>query len=142
MALTASQIVNQACSISKCPGYLTQGGQNLNLVLQDLVMHRNLKATLVKSTITVPANSNGPFNLETDYLRTYDMWFLVNGEPYFLNPGSLEEMDMESQAPGLASYPYEWASDPATTPWSLYIYPQSNNLISLIHRYYSRNCRT
>ena len=140
MPLSSAQIVADACQIAKCPGYTAQGGRALNLTLADLVMHRNLKVNLVTSTIVVPANSNGPFNLEANYLRTYDMWFPVNGEPYFLSPCSLKEIDLESQQSGLANYPYEWATDlsPVSTGGVgyLYIYPQSNGQISLTHRYY------
>jgi hypothetical protein len=140
MPLSASQIITDACQIAKCPGYISQGGRALNLTLADLVMHRNLKVNLETSFITVPANSNGPFNLEANYLRTYDMFFLVDGEPYFLDPCSLKEIDSEMQTLGLASYPYEWASDlsgvPTTGYGVFYIYPQSNNQITLTHRYY------
>jgi hypothetical protein len=140
MPLSAAQIIVDACQIAKCPGYLSQGGRALNLTLNDLAMHRNLKVNLETSTITVPANSNGPFNLEANYLRTYDMFFLVDGEPYFLDPCSLREIDAEMQTLGLANYPYEWASDLSGVPsvgyGVFYIYPQSNNQITLTHRYY------
>jgi len=114
----------------------------LNLVLADLAMHRNLKVNLETAFITIPANSNGPFNLEVNYLRTYDMLFQVNGEPYFLNPCSLKELDSEIQTIGLATYPYEWASDLSGVPTLgygiFYVYPMSNNQITLTHRYYLR----
>jgi hypothetical protein len=142
MPLTAAQIVTDACQIAKCPGYTAQGGRALNLTLLDLVMHRNLKVNLETSFVSVPANSSGPFNLESNYLRTYDMFFLVAGEPYFLEPCSLREIDAELQNLGLASYPYEWASDLSNVPTTgfglFYIYPQSNNAITLTHRYYLR----
>lgn len=140
MSLTSAQIVTQACQIAKCPGYTSQGGQCLNLTLDDLVLHRNLKINLIASTITVSANSNGPFNLEADYLRTYDMFYLVSGEPFFLRAASLKEYDMEQQQPGLSNYPYEWASDLSAVAsggvGKLYVYPQSTSGVTLTHRYY------
>jgi hypothetical protein len=140
MPLSASQIVADACSIAKCPGYLALGGRSLNLVLNDLVLHRNLKINLISSTIIVNPASNGPFTLEANYLRTYDLFYLVSGEPFFLNPCSLKELDQEPQAAGLSNYPYEWATDlspnAAGLQGNLYVYPQSNSGVTLTHRYY------
>ena len=90
MPLTSAQIVNRSCNIAKAPGYLSQGGIYLNQVLEDLVLHRDLKVNRKTSTITVQANSNGPFNLEPDYLRTYDLFFSQNNLPYFLEPVSMK----------------------------------------------------
>src|SRR5580765_1690055 len=139
MALTASQIVTYALQIAKCPGFTQQGGQSLNLVLQDLVLHRDLKINRVTNTITVQANNNGPFNLEADYLRTYDLFFSQNNLPYFLHPISMEEYDQEFKDPSIANYPYEFATDlsPQATGGLglLFIYPQSSGIIQLTHRY-------
>lgn len=140
MALTASQIVADALAIAKCPGFTSQGGRALNLVLSDLVMHRNLKVNLVSSTIAVVANSNGPFNLETDYQRTYELLYYINDQPHFLRPSSRMEFDSEPNKSTTSNYPYEWASDlsPVATqlPGLLYIYPQSNTGLTLNHRYF------
>ena len=114
----------------------------LNLVLQDLVMHRNLKVNLITSTIIIPPNSYGPFNLESNYLRTYDMFYTVSGTPYFLNACSLKEIDNENYQSGLASYPYEWASDLSGVPTVgygvMYIYPATGTQLSVTHRYYNQ----
>lgn len=137
---TAAQIIADALAIAKCPGYTAQGGRALNLTLDDLVLHRNLKVNLITSSIVVPPNSNGPFNLEANYLRTYDMFYLVTGDPYFLNPTSLKEFDSENQLSGTSNYPYEWASDLSAVATGgvgkLYIYPASTSGVTLTHRYY------
>ncbi len=142
MSLTAMQIVADACSIAKAPGFTAQGGRCLNLALADLLMHRNLKVNLISEIIVAPANSNGPFNLAANYLRTYDMVYYVNGEPFFLNASSLKEYDSEIQQAGISSYPYEWASDLSAVASGglgiFYIYPQSNAPISITHRYYEQ----
>ena len=139
MALTASQIVNYALQIAKCPGFTQQGGISLNLVLQDLVLHRDMKINRVSTTISVQANNNGPFNLEADYLRTYDLFFSQNNLPYFLHPISTQEYDSEFKDPSIANYPYEFATDlsPQATGGLglLFIYPQSSGQIVLTHRY-------
>lgn len=140
MPLTASQIVQDACQIAKCPGYTAQGGRCLNLVLQDLVLHRNLKVNLISNQLTFGANSFGPFNLESNYLRTYDMFYNVSGTPYFLNPSSLKQFDSENFLSGISNYPYEFATDLSGVPTNgyglLYIYPSSSTEIVVTHRYY------
>jgi len=141
--LSASAIVTLATSIAKCPGFTFQGGQCLNLALDDLILHRDLKVNLVNRTISVTSGTNGPFNLSSDYVRTYDLFFTQNGQPYFLNPITLEQFDAKLQGADLANYPYEFATDlsPSAadgTPANLFIYPQSNAALSLTHRYMIR----
>lgn len=140
MALTAAQIVADALSIAKCPGFTAQGGRALNLVLSDLVLHRNLKVNLVSTTIAAAANTNGPFNLEADYLRTYELMYLINDQPYFLQPSNRLQFDSEPNKTTTSNYPYEWASDlsPVATGGVglLYIYPKSSGAITLNHRYF------
>lgn len=141
--LQAQQIVQMACSIAKCPGFTQQGGQFLNLVLDDLCLHRDLKMNRETQPVTVNTNSNGPFALEADYLRTYDLFFQQNNLPYFLHPISIEEYDQEFKDPSIANYPYEFATilyDSATaiangSSGQLFIYPQSSGQITLTHRY-------
>ena len=84
--LTSQQIVTLACQIAKCPGFLAQGGQFLNMTLEDLWLHRDLKINRKTEFITVQANLYGPFVLPQNYQRTYDLFFRQNNLPYFLNP--------------------------------------------------------
>lgn len=139
MALSASQIVADALAISKCPGFTAQGGRALNLVLDDLVQHRNLKVNLVSASIPVAANTNGPFTLETDYLRTYELMYMIEDQPYFLQPSNRKQFDSEPNKSTTSNYPYEWATDLSPvavgSPGLLYIYPQSNTGLTLTHRY-------
>ncbi len=137
--ITSAQIVARSCAIAKCPGFISQGGQYLNLVLNDLVLHRDLKMNRVLQTIAVTPGSNGPFTLETDYLRTYDLFYTVNNFPYFLYPLSQEQYDQLFKDPSIANYPYAFTTDltnqATQTAGNLYIYPQSNTALSLSHRY-------
>ncbi len=139
MAQTAAQIVNLACQIAKVPGYTIQGGQMLNLALQRLCLHYDLKVNRLTTTINVQGASNGPFLLELDYLRTYDLFYQINGLPFFLNPVSTADYDAEFKDPSIANYPYEYASDLSPQenqqPAQLFIYPQSSGPITLTHRY-------
>lgn len=139
MSITAAQIVADACAIAKCPGFTSQGGRALNLVLSDLVLHRNLKVNLVSTTIAIPANSNGPFNLESDYLRTYELMYYIEDQPYFLQPSNRAQFDSEPNKSTTSNYPYEWATDLSPVANGglalLYIYPQSNQNLTMNHRY-------
>jgi len=141
--LQAQQIVSLACTIAKCPGYIQQGGQFLNMALEDLWLHRDLKINRVTESILVQANNFGPFTLPLNYLRTYDLFFEQNNLPYFLNPISTEEYDQEFKDPSIANYPYEFMTilvDETTaiaqnSAGTLFIYPQSSGQITLTHRY-------
>lgn len=141
--LQAQQIVARACAIAKCPGYIAQGGIYLNMTLEDLWLHRDLKINRVTEPITVQANNYGPFTLPLNYLRTYDLFFLQNNLPYFLNPISTQEWDQEFKDPSIANYPYEFMTillDETTaqadaSAGNLFIYPQSSGQIVLTHRY-------
>jgi len=141
--LTSQQIVTLACQIAKCPGFMQIGGQFLNMALEDLWLHRDLKINRVTEPILVQANNFGPFTLPLNYLRTYDLFFEQNNLPYFLNPISTEEYDQEFKDPSIANYPYEFMTilvDETTalaqnSAGTLFIYPQSSGQISLTHRY-------
>jgi hypothetical protein len=138
--ISASQIVTDACAIAKCPGFTQLGGRCLNLVLNDLVLHRDLKMLRKTETINVVVGSNGPFALPADYLRTYDLFYTVNNFPYFLYPMSQEQYDQLFKDPSIANYPYSYATDLSATQTpgshgSIFIYPQSTSPLGMTHRY-------
>ncbi len=149
--LTAAQICLRAAQIAKGPGFLSQAGQSLNMILEDLVLNRNLKVNRVTQSITLPANTFGPVALESDYLRTYDFFYPMptSGSPgsqtgitIFLVPITMEQFDAEFKSPSVANYPYEFATDLSQEAQTLsgaagyvYVYPQSSGVITLTHRY-------
>lgn len=142
MAFTAAQVVALACGEAKCPGFTVQGGNYLNLVLKDLWLHRDLKINRKTQSITVQATSNGPFALEADYARTYDLFYLQNNLPYFLQPAAMEMYDAQFKDPSISNYPYLYATDLSdaaqvlySTAGTIYVYPQSSALLTLTHRY-------
>lgn len=137
--LTAAQIVVKACGIAKCPGFTQQGGQDLNLTLNDLVLHRDLKMLRQTESITIQIGVNGPFLLPANYLRTYDLFYTVNNFPYFLFPLGQDEYDALFKDPSIANYPYCYTTDLTAQQTqgqgSLYIFPQSTSALSMTHRY-------
>ena len=134
-------------------------GQWLNLVLEDLKLNKNLKINRVTQSITVQPGLYGPFALESDYLRTYDLWYPLpaaggatnSSMTQFLVPITMEQFDAEFKSPSISNYPYEFATDLSTGAqvWSggtpgagtltsagqLFIYPQTSGQIVLTHRY-------
>lgn len=142
MPLSAADICKLARQISKAPvgGYLLQSGQMFSLVMSDLLLKRDLRVNLTIETIAVPANSNGPFTGAANYLRTYDLFFNIGGQIFFLDPVELAQFDAEFQDPQVSNYPYEYAVDSSPQahqlPQLIYIYPMSNVPLSMQHRYF------
>jgi hypothetical protein len=159
--MQASDICLLASRIAKGgTGMVAMAGQFLNVVLEDLKLNRNLKINRVTQLITVtPAVQYGPFPLEADYLRTYDLFYPLptsggatsSSETQFLTVITMEQFDEEFKSPSIADYPYEFATDLSTDAqvWSggsqglgtltsagsLYIYPQTSGTITMTHRY-------
>lgn len=146
-------------------GMVILAGQYLNLALEDLMLHRDLKVNRFTQMVTIPPATYGPFVLETDYRRTYDMFYPVttsgaggsqSSEIIFLNMVTMEQIDAEFKSPSIADYPYEFATDlstqaadaatvlataaagtPTTSPGLFYVYPQTNGQIVVTHRYFA-----
>lgn len=140
-------------------GMVTIAAQYLNLVLEELKLLRNLKVNRVTQSITVQSGLYGPFALEADYLRTYDLFYPLptsggatsSSMTQFLVPITMEQFDAEFKSPSISNYPYEFATDLSTDAqvWSggssgvglltsagqLFIYPQTSGTIVLTHRY-------
>jgi len=140
-------------------GMVSIAGQMLNLVLEDLKLQRDLKVNRVTQMLTVTIGTYGPFALEADYLRTYDLFYPIppsgggvsGGITQFLSPITMEQWDAEFKDPSDTSYPWEFATDLSTDAqvWSggspgvgtltsagqLFIYPQTSGAIVMTHRY-------
>lgn len=146
-------------------GMVQIAGQCLNLVLEDLKLNRELKVNRFTQMVTIPPATYGPFILESDYLRTYDMFYPVStsgaggaasSEIIFLNMVTMEQFDAEFKSPSISDYPYEFATDlstqaaaaatatatalagvPTTSPGLFFVYPQTNGQIVVTHRYFA-----
>jgi len=158
--MQASAICLLASRIAKGgTGMVQIAGQFLNLVLEDLKLNKDLKVNRVTQSVTVSAGIYGPFALEADYLRTYDLWYPLptsgggtsSSLTQFLVPITMEQFDAEFKSPSISNYPYEFATDTSTDAqvWSggspgvgtltsagqFFIYPQTSGSITLTHRY-------
>ncbi len=150
MAQTAAQICDLARQQAKCPGYVTQSGQLLNIILSDLCETYDLDAA--KGTFSFNFNpglvttsvypnvtpGGGPYPLPADFLRMVDekdaMWFLL-GVPYPMIPCDLSEYDNFVQQAGLQSYPYIFATDMSQAPPNLLVWPPASGAYPCMIRY-------
>ena len=121
--MQAKQIVQLASWEAKGgTGMVNIAGQDLNVVLEDLKINRNLKMNQVTQFITVIPGGYGPFKLEADYLRTYDLFYPLpvaggatsSSMTQFLTPVTMEQFDAEFKSPSVSNYPYEFATDLST----------------------------
>lgn len=155
MAITSAQIVALACADAAAPGYTSQGGQLLNVVLSELCQNYDLdvaRGTFVFNfNPSLASNANypnvqpggGPYNLPADYLRMVDdkdaVWYL-QGVPYPMIPCDLSQYDNLVQQAGLQSYPYIFATDMSTAPPNganpvLVVWPPASGTYQCMIRY-------
>lgn len=157
MALQAQQIIALACQDAKAPGFTSQAGQFLNMVLSDLcqafdfeVARKTFYFDFNPSLVSPIGNSiygSGPYPLPSDYLRAAGdraVFWTNLGVPYNLIPIDLAEFDSAVQQAGIQAYPYWYATDLSlgdeddasqTTP-QLYVYPPPSGAYPVTIRYY------
>lgn len=149
MALTIAQIITLALQDANCPSYQTQGGQKLNLILQELGQDYNFSAAqgwwssnfgvpYVGTTnfANLPAGA-GPFALPADFQRFnfHDFFWQNGGINYFPTPYDIDEFDAFVQQPGFTSYPTAYSVDMSVSPPALAIWPASSGAYPCFGRY-------
>lgn len=139
--LTAAQIVTQATTDARVPGYTTIGQQKLQIILDeiclkwDFALARGVYYFLLNpaniTTIGGITNFGGPYPFPMDYLRTsgssgsegvqYSFFYVYSGVPYPMQPWDLGRIDMQVQQAGIQNLPYAYATDmsPETTAQDL-----------------------
>ena len=153
MAQSASTLVSLACQIAKCPGYTTQAGELLNMILSDLCQTYDFEQA--KKTYyfnfnpglaAVVGNSiygSGPYPLPSDYLRAIkgEVFWTLQGVVYNMIPCDLAEFDHMVQQAGTQSYPYIFATDLSlndnATPVA-YVYSPPSGTYPVTVRYQSQ----
>lgn len=140
MALTAAQIVTLACQTAKCPSYLSQAGQLLNNILDDLC--RNYDFDLSKGTYAYNFNTGfnggtGPFPLPADFLRAdiNDVFYTIDGVPYFMIACDNNEFDAFVQTPGFNSYPRYYTTFMEVEPFTFKVWPPASGAYPMTMRY-------
>ena len=118
MPLTAAQICARSCQIARVPGFLTQAGQSLNVVLQELCQDYDFdlaKKTYNFNFNTSALNGNGQAyqNLPADYLRSIrnECFYYISGVPYPMIPLDQAEGDMLVQQAGVSNFPIFYWTD-------------------------------
>jgi|HubBroStandDraft_3_1064219.scaffolds.fasta_scaffold64617_2 hypothetical protein len=123
MPLTAAQICTLAQQDARCPGFSTQAGQLLNMILSDLCQTYDFDLARQSYAFTFQPsqiNSQGQAyqNLPANYLRGIKngSYYIISGVPYPMIPCDLvEEYNMLVEQAGLANFPVFWASDMSLT---------------------------
>lgn len=143
MALTAAQIVAQACQNAQVPGFLTQGGNLLNVILQELCQDYDFdlarKTLQFNMPTAVDALGRATMNFPADYLRAKfnECFYYINGVPYALIPQDQAEMDLMVVTPGLSNFPTTFTVDVSVVPPLAYFWmPPSGAYLSIL-RYQS-----
>lgn len=142
MALQAQQIVTLACQIAKVPGFTSQGGQMLNMILADLAETYDFDVARGKANFNFVAdngsgNGTGPYTLPADYLRADpdDVFWTLQGVQYVMTNIDLAEFDAQVEQAGLASYPYWYATDMSQSPPVMFVYPPASGAYPVTVRY-------
>lgn len=152
MAQTAAQICSLARQIAKCPKYLTQSGQLLNVILEELaqdydfeVSRKTATGNFVTTSVSGPGNQYiagcGPNPLPADFLRAERneiIWYL-QGVRYVLINFDQAQFDMQVQTAGFTSYPVNYYVDMADTPASVpnfYVWPPASGQYPWTCRYF------
>lgn len=118
MAQDAQTICTLARQIAKCPGYTSQSGQLLNVILQELaqdydfdIIRKTHSSTFVTGSVSGPGNQYiagcGPNPMPSDYLRAENnevIWYL-QGVRYVIVIVDQAEFDRLTQTAGFNSYP-------------------------------------
>jgi hypothetical protein len=122
VSLTAAQICAKAANIARLPGFLTQAGDWLNLVLNELA--QNYDFSVNRKTYNYNFNPSQVNylgqafqNLPADYLRSInrDSFYVIQGVPYPMIQCDLNEFDQLVQQAGLSNFPVFYATDMSLT---------------------------
>lgn len=143
MALDAQTICETARQIAKCPGYETQSGNLLNMILADLCQTYDfdvIRKTDTSITLST-ATGSGPYTLSSDYLRARinEVFYTIQGVKYVMVSMELWEYDALVQQGGINNFPQCFATDTSlqsgnSTP-VLYVWPPASGAYPLTIRY-------
>jgi hypothetical protein len=149
VALTAAQIITQACQIAHAPGFKTIALNALNAILLDLAQTYDFD--LIKKYFTFPfiltpapgvnnySYALGSGNvMPADFLRLCPegSYYLISGVPYNMIGVTQAQFDRFVQQAGLNSFPNNFYIDIAQTPAVLFIWPPPSGAFQVSIRYF------
>lgn len=143
MPLQAQQIVALSCQEAKVPSWITQAGQKLNMILNELCSY-DLDVT--RKTYQFNFNvalGSGPIPLPTNWLRANkdDVYYTFQGVTYMMVPVTLAEFDSYVQQAGLANFPQRYAVDNSGIATqgapNMYVWPPPSGAYPVTARYYA-----
>jgi len=141
MALTAAQICTLARQIAKVPGFTSQSGQLLNMILSDLAQTYDFSNTRVTTNFNFnTALGSGPIPLPADYLRAEpgDVFYTIDGVKYILISIDLSEFDALVQTAGLNNFPTYYTTDMSQSPPVMYVWMPPSGAYAVTIRYHSQ----
>lgn len=134
MPYTSAELVSLACQIAKCPGFTSQVGKMLNIMLADLAQVYDFDTERETTTLTI-----GPlysyYNLPADHLRTREVFYTLNGIPEFLVQFPLEQFDALPVPAGSNNYPEQFAVQVEATPNRMLFWPLPPFSLDITVRY-------
>jgi hypothetical protein len=145
MSLTYAEIIELAAQEAKVPGFVTQAGAHLNMILEDLALNYNFELMKDEThTVTVGniANGEGPYSLPSDYLRhaVDEVLFQVNGQPYQLYQKSLSAFKRFTTGPGIGTYPEFFSTDFSVPDAPVaYVWPPAKGAYVIEWPYYKKH---
>jgi hypothetical protein len=142
MPLQATQIVSLATQIAKCPGFTSQAGQLLNVVLQELCETYDFEVARKTFLFNFDLGQNsglGPFPLPADYLRAKkdDVYFTISGQPYMMIPVDQSEFDSFTLTAGIQGYPAYMTTDMNVSPPTMSVWPPASGAYPVTVKYYA-----
>jgi hypothetical protein len=134
--LTAQQICSLARQTAKVPGWTTQSGQLLNMILADLCQTYDFDLCMTTAAFNFTGQP-GPYSLPSDFLRFRKGQgvFTIDGVPYNMIPMDIQQYDLLVLTAGMNSYPTMYAVDMATSPPSAYFWPPPSGAYPFTGRY-------
>ncbi len=138
MAYTAAQLVTLALQVCNLPtGRASQVGQMLNIILANHAQTIDEDVIRKTTTLVIGPQATIPYwyTLPTDYLRFYDVFYYVNGEPFYLNQMELSEFDQMYVGSGVSKYPGSFTTDVSQSPVVMAFYPPPSVPLSVTVRY-------
>jgi hypothetical protein len=145
MPLTSAQIVVLANQAAKTPGFTSQAGQKLNTILEELNMTYDIE--VIRQTFFFTFNisqqggtntGTGPYNLPANYLRAQHgkVFYLYNGQPYFMTRVEQWEYDALIQQPGFMDFPRDFYVDTSQSPPQMFVWPPPSISVPVTVRYF------